>query len=57
MKNKIKIPTRSITSKVKKAKEPLLNKSTRNNLEEMVRQQTDELKIREGQLRQGVDRE
>jgi len=32
-------------------------KITRNNLEKKVRQQTDELKIREGQLRQGVDRE
>jgi two-component system sensor kinase FixL len=32
-------------------------KVTRNNLEEKVRQQTDELKIRSGQLQQGADRE
>ena len=41
----------------KKAKNPLLKKITRNNLEKKVRQQTDELEIRSGQLRQGADRE
>ena len=41
----------------KKIKAPLLTKITRSNLEEQVRQQTDELKIRSGQLKQGVDRE
>src|SRR3989338_6956404 len=40
-----------------KVKNPLLKKITRNNLEEKFRQQTDELKIRSGQVRQGVDRE
>lgn len=40
-----------------KTKEPPLQKITRNNLEKQVRQQTDELKVRSGQLRQGADRE
>src|SRR5580698_5575703 len=43
--------------KIIKIKEPLLKKNVRNDLEEKVRQQTDELKIRDGQLRQGVNRE
>lgn len=34
-----------------------LKRATRSNLEEQVRQQTDELRIKKGQLRQGVDRE
>ena len=34
-----------------------MKKATRNNLEEKVLQQTDELEIRDGQLRQGADRE
>ena len=58
MKNKItkkSSQTRVILSK--KSKEPLLKKGIRNNLEEKVRQQTDELKIRDGQLKQGADRE
>ena len=38
-------------------KKKIIAKATRNNLEEKVRQQTDELKIREGQLRQGANRE
>ena len=49
--------TKKIITKQKEAKKPLLEKVTRNNLEEKVRQQTDELKIRNGQLRQGADRE
>jgi PAS domain S-box-containing protein len=40
-----------------KAKKPLLKKVTRNSLEKQVRQQTDELKARNGQLKQGADRE
>jgi len=42
---------------IKYVKAPLLKKETRSNLEEKVRQQTDELKVRSGQLRQGADRE
>lgn len=38
-------------------KKPLLKKITRNNLEKKVRRQTNELKVRNGQLRQGADRE
>ncbi len=38
-------------------KEPLLKKTTRNNLEKTIRQQTDDLRIRNGQLKDGVDRE
>ncbi len=41
----------------KKIKKPLIRRASRNNLEEKVRQQTDELKVRSGQLRQGADRE
>ena len=52
-----KSPISSSASERKKAKEPLLVKAARNNLEKKVRQQTDELKIRNGQLRQGADRE
>ena len=44
-------------AKAKQAKEPLLRKVTHNNLEEQIRQLTDELKIRKGQLKQGADRE
>jgi PAS domain S-box-containing protein len=47
----------SLQDKKKRAKEPLLKKITRNNLEKRVRQQTDELEIRSGQLKQGADRE
>jgi len=50
MKNKI------ITKPKQAIRIPLI-KVTRNNLEEQVRQQTDKLKIRDGQLRQGADRE
>jgi len=46
-----------ITSKKKKAMASLLKKKTRDCLEEKVRQQTDELKIRDGQLKRGADRE
>ena len=49
--------TQRIITKQKKAKEPLLKKITRNSLEKKIRQQTDDLKIRDGQLRQGSDRE
>ncbi|MBP9854180.1 MAG: PAS domain-containing protein [Candidatus Omnitrophica bacterium] len=38
-------------------KKPLVKKVTRNTLEEQVRQQTDEINIRNGQLKQGADRE
>ena len=34
-----------------------MKKANRNNLEDKVRRQTDEIEIRDGQLRQGVDRE
>ena len=42
---------------IKKAKTPLSRKITRNNLEQKVRQQTDELKIRDELLSQGMSRE
>ncbi len=45
------------TGEQRNAKKMLLKKSTRNNLEKQVRQQTDELRIRDGQLKQGADRE
>ncbi|MCR4337318.1 MAG: PAS domain-containing protein, partial [Candidatus Omnitrophica bacterium] len=38
-------------------KKPLLKKVTRSNLEARVRRQTDELKVRRGQLKKGADRE
>ncbi len=41
----------------KTTKKLLSEKTTRNNLEEKVRLQTDELKIRNGQLRRGANRE
>ena len=44
-------------AKAKQAKEPLLRKVTHNNLEEQIRQLTDELKVRKRQLKQGADRE
>lgn len=48
---------KKITNQLKSTKRPLLNKPTRSNLEAKVRQQKVELKIRRGQLQQGVDRE
>lgn len=58
MKNKTtRKPSQTRVILSKKSKEPLLKKRIRKNLEEKVRQQTDELKIRDGQLRQGADRE
>jgi len=48
---------KTILSQKNKAKDLSLKKKTQNNLAETVRLQTDELKIREGQLRQGADRE
>lgn len=42
---------------LKKTKTPPVKRVTRNNLEQKVRQQTDELKVRGGQLRQGANRE
>ncbi len=54
----IKIKSKEKTTvNQKKVKKPLLRRITRNILEEKVRQQTDELKIRSGQLKQGADRE
>ncbi|MDO8602704.1 MAG: ATP-binding protein [Candidatus Omnitrophota bacterium] len=44
-------------AKANQAKEPLLRKVIHNNLEEQIRQLTDELEIRKRQLKQGVDRE
>ncbi len=49
--------TNKIIAKHKKAKEPPLVKTTYGNLEKKIRQQTDELKISKGQLKQGADRE
>ena len=43
--------------KSKNTKIPPLKKVTRKNLEKKIRRQTDELKVRSGQLREGVDRE
>jgi len=58
MKNKIiRKPRQTRVILPEKPKGPLLNIRIRNNLEEKVRQQTDELKIREGQLKLGADRE
>ncbi len=45
------------TYQKKNAKTPLFEKATLSKLEEKVRQQKDELRIRRGQLQQGVDRE
>lgn len=39
------------------SKESPIKRISRNNLEAQVRQQTDELEIRSGQIKQGVDRE
>ncbi|MBL8012690.1 MAG: PAS domain-containing protein [Candidatus Omnitrophica bacterium] len=44
-------------NKQEKVKGPLLKKVTRTHLEKKIRQQTDELEIRSGQLKQGADRE
>ena len=49
--------TKIVVSQKKKAKKPLLRRKSRNNLEEKLRQQTNELEMREGQLKQGADRE
>jgi len=46
-----------ITVKKKKAQAPLSRKRAHDNLEEKLRRQTDEIKIRDGQLKQGADRE
>jgi len=43
--------------KIKPTPDPLLKRVTRNNLEDQVRHQTDELKIYKGKLKQGIDRE
>jgi PAS domain S-box-containing protein len=40
-----------------KIKKPIVKKKTRQHLEDKVRQQTDELKIRDGKLKQGAHRE
>jgi len=47
---------KSITN-VKQGKDPRLRESVYNNLEEQIRQQTDELKIQKGQLKRGANRE
>ena len=44
-------------ARANQTKEPLLRKVIHNNLEEQIRQLTDELRIRKRQLKQGVDRE
>jgi PAS domain S-box-containing protein len=43
--------------KVKPGKKSLLNKITRQSLEDQVRQKTDELNVKQGQLQLGADRE
>ena len=50
-------PAKKIIFMKKQTKKPLLKKVSRINLEEQVRQQTGELKIKSGQLRRGVNRE
>ncbi len=58
MKRKIKIPLGTIKIiKKNKSRAPLLKKITRGNLEEQFRHQTDELKIRDGQIKQAANRE
>jgi len=52
-----KRPVASSVVKTNTLKDPLLDKIPHSTLEEIVRQQTDELKVRKGQLRQGADRE
>ena len=44
-------------AKVKQVKEPRLKEDVRSSLEEQIRQQSDELEIQKGKLKQGVDRE
>ena len=51
MKNKM------ITSKVKRSKKLLLKDGLQNNLEEKVREQTDQIKQGEDREKQGADRE
>ncbi len=50
-------PPKKMIIKQKRMKDSLLKKETRSNLQEKILQQTDELKIRSGQLRRGADRE
>ena len=45
------------TVEIKQIKKPQPKKATRNNLEEKVRKQNDQIEIRDGQLKQGADRE
>ncbi len=52
-----KKPARLRIREQKEAQETLLEQTSHHNLEERVRQQTDELKVRNGLLRQGADRE
>src|ERR1041385_8648063 len=47
----------SLQDKQMKAKKPLFEKITQKSLEKRIRQQTDELRVRKGQIRRGVDRE
>jgi two-component system sensor kinase FixL len=49
--------TRRLPDNIKKTKELSLKKITHENLEKKIRQQTDELEIKTGQLKQGADRE
>ncbi|MBN1869844.1 MAG: GHKL domain-containing protein [Candidatus Omnitrophica bacterium] len=48
---------KKLMAKRKKAKGPLLKNVTRRNLEKKVRQQTNEIRARNGQLKKGADRQ
>ena len=50
-------PLNSIAGEKNETKNPLLVKITRGNLEETIRQQTGDLKMKNGLLKQGADRE
>ncbi len=52
-----KIPVRVKAGEPKKTPDVLLKAATLNNLKETIRQQTNKIKVRNGQLRQGADRE
>lgn len=53
---KAKIPLTGVANQ-KNTKKPLAGHESWNTLEKKIRQQTDEIEIKDGQLRQGADRE
>jgi len=57
MESKTKLKKTIRVAKKKKSPQPSLSSKVSNNLKEKFRQQTNELRIKEGQLKQGADRE